>query len=681
MPRTYQPKFVNGELNPKYKFRKRPKGKTSGKKVSKFQRGTFIAYDGEGITTAKGKHIYIMLCNSLGEEIVNPKGLSTADCLDFLIRTGEENRNAIHVCFGASYDVNMILADVPRAQLERIWNGEWVDICDKQYTVNYRPRKSFTVRRRNAFENRGGKLVKIKNNGLVLWDVFGFFQGTFVSAVEKYLGADHPHLSFITEQKKLRGTFKEKQIPEILRYCHAECVVLRELMERLREYLITAELLISRWDGAGACAAALLRREKISEHKGIESDYAVLEAAQCAYAGGRSEIIQYGHKPDTPIYHYDICSAYPAAMLSLPSFERGVWIHSNNISEPPSDNIFAMYRVRWEFNDAAMYPLFWRASDASIFYPQEGEGWYWSPEIAATCEALECGIISGKFEILEKWEWRTGSPNKPFEFLPALYEQRREWKKQGVGAEKVLKLAINSCYGKLAQHLGGTEEKPPRYHKLEWAGFITSQTRANLYRALFPALKVDAAIMVATDAVYSLVPLPQLPIGSALGNWEYTEHTGITVVQSGVYWVDNGNDSSMFCRGFDKGSLDRAKIIRGWKKKDSSYSASLTRFITMGSALQGKKSFNKWRTWSERPRELSLNVSGTKRVDAIEFNKRNPALGLVTTYPAIPGAQVVGQVMSSAYPLPWIEAAAARSASFDGVPLHIVEAEAMETEL
>lgn len=682
MTRTYQPKYLyplidntpNPEYNPhtdrKRAYKPRP---------TKFARGEFVAWDGEGLTGEDGRHRYVILCSSAmpGDPLLDPSGISTRDALEFIATVGEQNRRAVHVVFGGGYDVNMILAELTHAQLEKIWAGKWVTVYRK-FRICYRPRKSFTVKRfipSLSYKDQPRQSV-------VLWDVWGFFQGTFVTACEKYLGKNAPELQFIAEQKQKRSTFDVADTTEIIRYCQAECMALVALMEKLRLHMQEAGLQISRWDGAGACAAALLKRENVKLHKAI-TPVEVRRAAQYAYAGGRMEVARYGHAPNTPVYHYDINSAYPTAMVGLPSLAGATWKrHTGFVA---NDHRFALYHVRWNFKTASMYPFFWRSHDSSIFFPQEGEGWYWTPELYAALAAKLSGALRGKIDVLESWVMTPATQGKPFAFLPPLYEQRRKWKRDGVGAEKVLKLAINSLYGKTAQHIGGRDGQPPSYHQLEWAGYITSFTRAMLYSAALPAITERALIMTATDGLYSLIPLPDLACGSGLGEWESHTHAGITVAQSGVYWThESDGKASPFCRGFDRGSLSVKSVVAAWRRGETSLPATLTRFVSMGSALAGDNGWRKWRQWVTAPRVLSLSADGTKRVDTTDSHKWSrrygPAARLVDTRASIPAAQIVGQRVSAPYPLPW-EPTESRPESpvLDGVPLQIAEQEAFDS--
>lgn len=670
MPRKYQPRRLpDGSDNPRYKHRQRPSGK-SGKRLSKFARGAFVAWDGEGVTTSDGVHRYVMLMNSLGDRYVNPEGISTYAALSMLADIGARERGAIHVAFASGYDVNMILGDCSPGQLRRIWAGAWTAVCNGAFVIQYRPRKSFSVRRWGV------------KHSTVLWDTFGFFQSSFVSAVEQYLGKDWPALPMIAAQKKLRSTFTLGESDAVSVYCRAECDTLVAVMQKLHGYMGDAGLKVSRWDGAGAVAAALLKREGARDHISRTVPPEVQTAARYAYAGGRSELIRYGYAPDTPIYHYDINSAYPTAMQHLPSLVAGRWRRTGRGYCRDAGKL-TVYRLRWEFAAAECYPFFFRAPDSSIYFPQRGSGWYWAPEVDAAREALACKQLRGRVDILDGWTWEPEDPDaRPFGFIPPLYQQRREWKRDKIGAEKVLKLAINSLYGKTAQHVGGQNGQPPTYHQLEYAGWITSYTRATLFRAIIPVMDRRAPIMLSTDAVYSLAPLPDLPTGSDLGQWSAEPHDGICVVQSGVYWTRNGAEWKSFSRGFDKGSISVESIVSAWKRGKRNYDATLSRFVTMGSALQSNPDapgFKAWRTWRTMPRSLALSPANTKRADLPRTTPHAAARQLVATVAAVPAVQAVGQKESAPYPLPWL-VGESRYATLDGVPANIVEQEAYDTD-
>lgn len=657
MPRKYQPKFILGMPNPLYipqtnrhkkageeGYKKHSGGKS--KHMSLFKRGAFLAWDGEGFDI-NGKHVYGLLMNSEGDSIQNVKGLSTLECLTFISEAELRHKNAIHVCYGASYDVNMILRDVPRKDLVTLYKGDKI-IFDR-YELEYRPRKSFIIRRMavnvedrwKEKRDKDGKVnyEKVFEAKLTLWDVLGFFQGKFVKALIKN---NIPcNLEAIEAGKKKRGAFTPEEMENFIKpYCLMEVEALVLLMQKLHDSLQEAGLVITRWDGAGACASALLKREGIKGHM-AECPIPVQRAAQHAYSGGRIEPIQYGHY-EGPVYHYDINSAYPYAMTFLPSLANGMWCHytrdkaCGTLTEwmKACPYSFSQWKISWKFpENMPLYPFSYRTLGGSILFPPHGKNWVHYPEIKAAFDTIP--NIDQYISVEEVWAFKPSTGDKPFAFLVALFALRAALKKADNGAEKVLKLAINSLYGKMVQQLGymvkdgaGTLKKKPPYHQLEWGGYVTSFTRAQLFAACMQ--DPNAIISLATDGIYSMRPLKNLDCGSGLGQWEYHMHEDMTIVTSGVYWYTHNGEEKSFYRGFDAGSLNRRDILDSWSLGKFEVKAPSTRFITLGAALLpngGKKAqeerFRQWRSWVTIDRSLSLDmINVVKRLEKDDYDQK-----------------------------------------------------------
>jgi hypothetical protein len=127
----------------------------------------------------------------------------------------------------------------------------------------------------------------------------------------------------------------------------------------------------------------------------------------------------------------------------------------------------------------------------------------------------------------------------PYTFLKDYYEARRRITKEADAAgeydvrKKVIKLGINSAYGKMAQGVGGTKGRAPKTSNPWVAGAITAGTRAKLLRA---ALKAPRdVIFFATDGIHSLKELGVESPTKILGEWERGELTAGIWAQPGVY--------------------------------------------------------------------------------------------------------------------------------------------------
>jgi DNA polymerase type B, organellar and viral len=646
LERTLSGKPIKERKGDRHKPRQRPPH-SGGKTKTKWERRIIVAWDGEGANLTDGTHVYNLLANSNGDYILNHEGLSTQGVIDFFFH--HSNPRDINVIYGGSYDVNMILRDVPQDILRKLWdNGScfW-----ENYQIIYAPRKKLTITR---FYHMGKKL---KRDSFILWDVLGYFQSSFVVACRKWLG-DLPILDDIENMKHQRSGFDVAQIKSIIQYNQHECNLLVRLVESLFDAMDEGEIKLSRYDGAGSIAGALLRKYNIQSHRGEPTEDA-LRWSQYAYSGGWIEAMKIGTTPvPTPIYRYDINSAYPSAAMMLPSYAGASWEMEatwNGLSS-------SLVHIRWHFDEAPFYPLFYREPDGSIIHPQWGEGIYFGSEVAL----LE-KFHAAQYEVIESLNVRLNNQDKPFQFIDEVYALRMLYKSIGSMASEALKLGMNSIYGKLAQQAGYRNGRIPQYHHLLWAGEITSRTRANLYSAAMQ--HPHSVIAFATDAIIATDSFT-LSEGKALGQWTPEIFSGITIIQPGVYFLQDQDDWYDKYRGFDKGALMREDIIEAWKS-GTDYYANLTRFVTMGSALQSTDFYGHWRKWETQKRKLDI-VPGGKRMPGRDTCYWE---GLCDTLPVL---NMHTDTISNPYPIEWVVGDKPLRPTEDGVDIRILEQEYLD---
>lgn len=659
MPRSNLDLFLDGKpmrqdnrkrvrVRPEHDNRPRP-GK---KKPSRWQQQNVIAWDGEGANLEDGTHVYNLLAASNGVLAINPEGLSTKECLNLFL---DNNKGQpIHVIFGGSYDVNMILKDLPNAAIRDMWTNETVRW--QGYKISYAARKVFTVARYEKLKNGRYKDGK----PFVLWDTFGYYQTSFVNACRKWLG-DLPTLDEIQRMKIQRNSFRVEQLDEIIEYNRMECELLVLLVKALFRAMDTAGIILQRYDGAGSIAAAILKQQDVKSAMG-EIPPSVYQHAQIAYSGGRIEAVKVGNA-EIPIYTQDINSAYPYAALALPNLTDAKWTCDKTWNGSP----YSMVTVEWNFHDEqAFYPLFYRTTDGSILYPRNGLGTYWGHEIANLYEFHKEGR---DFQVNYAINVELETQSKPLDFLRDYYRIRLIFKQQGNMASEALKLGMNSIPGKFAQQTGWRDGRPPTYHHLVWAGQVTSLTRATMYRR---AMSIQSNVVAfATDCIISTERLPGVSSSNGLGEWTTEDYNGITIAQAGVYWLKKEDEWKSKYRGFDPGSLDREELIRCWEGDYAEYCAVLTRFNGMGTALgRREEDFRKvWRTWTTEPRCLDTTPKGKR----IPFpGEVYYARGLCRTLPAI---NHTPEDTSLPYPIAWIDGPTKLRPKMDEVDIRTMEEE------
>lgn len=647
---------------------------------SKWDTANFIALDGEGenegdteiFNTSEKRytarvHKYTLLAASTGESLYRGgKRLDSFDILDWLCDLGDEYRRSIFVIFAGGYDINHwlmygldrdLVAEIATgATVEFENNGEW-------FSIEYRARKSLSVKRGKIFkQNAKGKWITEWASKITVWDVFGFFQESFIGVMAKWLGIEHKHFQLIKRMKGLRGDFEHVEQKEINTYNEAELSCLVELMQQVHAGISGLGLKCMRWDGAGAVAASMFRLHKIRESKSADvekdnltpSDIARREAVATAYAGGRIELCKIG-KHEGKVYDYDVNSAYPSVMVDCPCLAHGQWVHT--LKRRPAAGSFSVVRLRFRFDDGQrFYPLFYRTKHMQISFPAEGEGWYWLPEVEAAF------LCPGEIDILEAWTFEKTCAHKPFAWIAEYYATRKQWLKNPSalwqsGGEKIIKLGLNSLYGKTAQQLGSRDGQAPAYHQLEWAGYITSATRARLYTA---AIKNPCAIIgFATDGIFADKPLPiEVSNTKQLGAWELKTPipTGLTVAMAGVYWWHlHDGTYSHFSRGFDKDAMKAPNfILKAWNDGKDNIDIPMYRLIGMGQASKSDIFWQMRGRFVESVRNLDLTGHSHKR-RGIDIKSTKPHLGLVDLEVSPNIEYAYGeQGCSHPYPLKWL---------------------------
>ncbi len=701
-------------------------GYVQPKRLDKFAHSPFVAWDGEGLDIVRPdgevQNIYALLMNSMGDiaptpDKPRPYGIGTVECLELLLKGAHAHPGAIHVIFSGNYDINKILVDVPRSVLTRLLDGKfmtWTVSPTLAYGMRWHPRREFFVGRFVADKSQRWKETgRLKPDGkperepvfsdkITLWDCWGFWQGSFLRALrENFCPSELKELEYdtIAAGKAHRSDFTLNELHStIIPYCRLEVRALVMLMEKLRRDIeamkerLGIDIKLRRWDGSGSLASSFMNKfglRKVIEAARLNTPPAVEQAGLHAYGGGRFESPKYGHF-DGSVWAYDINSAFPSIQVDMPDLSAGEWKHHINqgphifterraftIADPPDlfkhAQPFSLFKVSWRFSDhkQPFYPFFSRGDDLEIDYPAAGLNWVWYPEVLAAAETLP--NFWNWVHIHEAWEFVPETGARPFAFLADLYTWRRMMKDEGNGGAQPLKFGVNGTYGKLAQKLGYDPEtgRIPTYHNILYAGYTTAGTRAKVWRAIMqePKLIVD----IATDGIKSLGPL-NLKIGGELGEWSHTRLSGLTLVQSGVYWTheksetpvvdDDGNPDpcwlhGKYCaqgrhaRGFDPEELREQLVLESWKHGERELAVPARRFVTLGTCISPtggdgelvwddetiEDRWDAWGKWNEDPRTLKLMARGSKRIERRldkegypVWGKKNPSATLVDTY-------------------------------------------------
>jgi hypothetical protein len=604
---------------------------------------TFVCVDGEGLDTKRdtrthrwnrvdsltgekssgtytsNEHIYTFMASSSGNCIrAWEDGLSTYECFEFVL--AEKKKDTIMVGFSFGYDSCMMFRDISSESLELLWSD---GVCyyyshGNVYKVDYFPGKWLSVSKITRVDGKVRVLQSAK-----IWDVFGFFQHSFVASLDEWLAdkiEDKEILDTIRHMKEQRGNFAQESQEEIERYCFKECELLRMLMTQLRATLEAANIHLRQWHGAGAISGYLFSQNHIERHVHWDDiPELAQDVALRSYYGGRIELFQQGFF-EPPVYEYDVTGAYPGSIVGLPSLRRGTWYGTVggevNVRNPLC--MYGMWLCEWDVSQSVqswLAPFPQRARDGAIYWAQRGRGWYHTSEALAALNVFGCSISVEKGVYLIPNDWN----EKPFAWLAELMERRIEYKKNGDPRHIVLKLGGNSGYGKLAQgtsRLATLGRKLPRFQNYYLAGYVTASCRSKVLAAVSCFNREDV-ICTATDGIYTRALCDGIEdtLG-VLGSWSLkpAKTERVFFGQAGVMFTPTGREVKT--RGFRKTSFSYDDCVTTWNNVSGDWALfrreyKERRFVGLGySASTGH--WDEFRRWVDRDRDFTLRTEPRK---------------------------------------------------------------------
>jgi hypothetical protein len=531
----------------------------------------FVAIDGEG-ENINGIHQYVLL--GIGQDqISNPLGLEWYEIFDFLYDHYE--RNSTYVGFFLGYDFTQWFKSLPEGKARKLLTKE--GIASRRHRNPKIPMPHPVQARNWQFDILGNKRFRFRPKvcdceyatckcpGQLHWmyvcDTGPFFQKAFLSVIKP---SDWPEGTISDQEyediKEGKGKRSSAHLgPEMKRYNRLE----NEILERILYHLdrafqgIGINLSKKQWIGPGQAAQEWLKGKAPSREE-IEECVPkwFRDCARDSYYGGWFEIFATGLIPGIS-YEYDINSAYPFVIASLPCLLHGVY--TRGIGTPKIDleqkEICLVYAYVSGNGDYSGFTgaMQNRNKNGGICRPVETEGWYWLNELDAAQRSGCIGDITYK-------EWVSYKPcdcEPPIAEIHNLYRLRLSNGKNtpfGVAC----KLVYNSMYGKFAQSIG-----EPLFGNAIYASLITSGCRTMILDAIAThPKKWESVLMVATDGVYFMDEHPGLELSSTeLGKWDVTEKVNLTLFKPGVYWDDKARNA------IAKGELPVFKA-RGISAKD-----------------------------------------------------------------------------------------------------------------
>lgn len=495
----------------------------------------YLGIDGEGqgrevhsyvylaAATADGRKSYsvesVSWRDSWNPNFVHPDGvlggydkpvqtLPTTACMDFLLMLPTKARKFSFAC---NYDITKWLEDVDNKAIYELFRPKLrktlkrgskfkrdtkpVKILNKKYEIDLTGTK-FTV------AEIGYRLTRRKT---VLWDIFKFYGSKFVTAlIDWKVGVAELH-ERMTKMKDKRGEFDKESPDDVSAYCLEECVCMAQLAEKLDAAHNKAGIPLKKigYYGAGSSATAMLKVMGILDKIRLLPE-AMHKAIAMSFFGGRFENAYIGEIYN-PVFNRDISSAYPYQIMFLPCLVHGAWRHTRRRSDIDGKIALIHYSLDHQHSNLSQICKTWGPfpfripegkQKGSICFPAtSGGGWVFQDEYFAG-ERLFPHV-----GFREAWVHDSDCACQPFERISHYYLYRLLIGKEGPGI--AIKLAVNSCYGKLAQSIGSA-----KFNCWLWAAYITSGCRGQLLSLMGMAPSLDNILMVATDGIAANCYLP-----------------------------------------------------------------------------------------------------------------------------------------------------------------------------
>jgi len=536
----------------------------------------YIGIDGEGQGRKDHRYVLLAASNESGSKtwIAKPEEgndrLTTEQCLNLILELPRKRAKVFSFSF--NYDLTKMLTDIDDENLYKLFRPELRPSPKDEHGNPKGSHGPAPIRWRGFSLNLQGTKFTVRKGEkkVIIWDLFKFFQSKFVSALKDWKVGNPELWDRMSKMKDKRSEFDKEKEENVLAYCLEETRCIAELARRLIEAHESAGLKLRSFYGAGSSGAAMLTAIGIKEH--IRQPHPDMKrAVASAFFGGRFENSVIGQIEGT-IYNRDISSAYPYHTTFLPCLEHGKWRHTNKRESLDGIRAALVHYTLGNSRISTWGPFPFRTPEGSISFPiSSGGGWVW------LAEYLAGERIFPHVEFREAWVYQTECDCKPFGKVPEYYVLRLQIGKEGPGL--VIKLGVNSIYGKLAQSVGNAI-----FNCWIWAGMVTSGCRAQVLDMLGLHQDWSNLLAVATDGIFTRekisAPAP-LETGTGilirgeskpLGGWEEKVYNqGMFFARPGIYFPLNPtieNLKEIKGRGVGKGVVfeNWNRIVDAWNK-------------------------------------------------------------------------------------------------------------------
>ncbi len=429
-------------------------------------------------------------------------------------------RNTIIFCYNLQFDAEAILKMLPEENIR-----ELIDQNVTQYytfRLKYIPKKMFTLKDKNRHTTR-------------LFDIAQFYEMNLDNALEKYLGlrkTEYPYTALLNTSRKIWET----DLPNIITYNQDDARKTALLGEYLQQNIQS----LFGFNPRSYISKASLAKDLVRIRGYVPDVHKIPQnarkAAFYAYKGGRFEVCQRGHFPETRLY--DINSAYPSVIRNLIDVTYGEWKPVTDWSE---DAYYGFYLCQVYAKPRFLAPCAYLLPNGAITFPTGTMLTYLTKgEILTYSKHALINVIRG-------WEFYPSRIRYPFrKYIDMLHAQKQTFEKSDYKYDMVKKM-MNSLYGCFYEKISsGLRWKVGALFNPIYASIITADTRRYLYETAIQHEKQVIALQ--TDSILFNGPV-SLKTSNKLGGWQLESSGDAIVLQSGIYLIAG----KLRSRGMSKG--------------------------------------------------------------------------------------------------------------------------------
>lgn len=445
-----------------------------------------------------------------------------------------ENRGKVYFTFNLQFDCQAMIKTLPWDVQQELW-------LSKNHRIEYGVFHLFYI---------PGKLMDISKgkgksrHGIHIYDIAQYYRGySLDKASRKFLNTGK--LQDVSGKKIGESrAYYDENLTKIRRYCQRDAELTLKLAQLTQSQFYS---LGYSFDKPISCAT-LSARKQLSDRHYPKLDFYKTNTqvvAQTAYRGGCFLTFQRGLFK-RPLYDYDINSAYPNVMITLPDWANGVFEDMRTEDAVPNDYDYGWVLARFDSEvipfKSEKHPVCFKevfedkeyalkVSSYNVYFPKGMRDqiitlseFNWLREHGYFCEWLEEGV---------GWKQLTEEFKNPFAWMRDFYTERMKYKYGLDGCTKNfarqynMKILLNGLYGKTAQYKHGWGKMT----NFPYASYITGDTRLALWEAalVYP----ESMVNFATDGILTTKRL-DLPISQELGKWDYEEFSSALIVGNGI---------------------------------------------------------------------------------------------------------------------------------------------------